>query len=232
MADAHILPRAIFSMFEGQGKIVSDGRHPAKKSRTGVYDPGILCVDCERHLMKPEDYAIKALVGKRGNWQSKYFFDEYWGPELVDVDYEKMKLFFLALLWKANETDRELFQFVDIGPHRDRLSSMIRDEDPGSVDEFSVMAHCFDDANPRDIPIPYVQADRFHGGIRGYKFVFSGYMFFIKVSSVKIDKRYRRFMLNPDHGMLFKSCSYYNSGWPEVFQKLIKRQKYPVFSKS
>jgi hypothetical protein len=77
----------------------TEGEIRPKRRPSGVYDPNILCPECDHSL--PDDYAdallheklTKARPGKYGEFDLMVF-DRF--------DYHQLRLFFISLLWRAS----------------------------------------------------------------------------------------------------------------------------------
>ncbi|MDI6034190.1 hypothetical protein QLS91_14000 [Flavobacterium sp. LB2P84] len=57
-----------------------------------------------------------------------------------NLDYTKLKLFFLTILWKSHVSKNLFFKEIDLGEgYAERLRKMILDRDAGAEDEFEVI---------------------------------------------------------------------------------------------
>lgn len=93
----------------------------------------LLCGDCEQHLSKWEDYA-STLLYQRAQVQEISI-----GLRVVNVEYEKFKLFLLSLLWRAGATSRKEFSEVSLGPHEEKLRRMLIESEPGPPEKYGCM---------------------------------------------------------------------------------------------
>jgi hypothetical protein len=114
--------------------ISSDPERPDRTRPTGIYER-LLCADCEQVLNRYEDYGAKALKGG-----TKVEYAQV-GNELRmrGVDYAKLKLFYLSLLWRMSVSTQPFFKEVALGPHEEVLRKMLLDGRPGDVDEYGVL---------------------------------------------------------------------------------------------
>ena len=62
------------------------------------------------------------------------------GEVRVAAPYRKLKLFLLAILWRAGVATGPTWDKVDLGAHEPTLRSMLANEVPGGVDEFRCLA--------------------------------------------------------------------------------------------
>lgn len=59
-------------------------------------------------------------------------------------DYEKLKLFFLSVLWRAGVSKQQLFNKVQLGPYEEKLKQVVLSKEVGGVENFSVALSKFD----------------------------------------------------------------------------------------
>ncbi|MBL7154102.1 MAG: hypothetical protein ISS79_10310 [Phycisphaerae bacterium] len=146
LRESHIIPRSIIKMIrdeslnnrfielhDGQDRIIQDG--PKEY---------LLCDDCEQKIGRYEKYFVEAVhYNKHGTdkkHDSKHLLIE-------NLDYKKMKLFFLSLLWRMSISSRPEFEVVSIEGAEERIREMILKDEPGDCTEYSVcaIAPLFDD---------------------------------------------------------------------------------------
>ena len=87
----------------------------------------LLCEECETLLSKNERYASLLLTGRLPVVRNR---DEHL-ISLSGVDYRQFKLFQLSILWRAGVSTLPFFERVQLGPHAERLRTLIFAEDPG-----------------------------------------------------------------------------------------------------
>lgn len=115
--------------------ISSDAKVPDRTRQIGIYER-LLCAECDGKLLgRLEDYAAKVL---RGGTRVEY---AQVGNELRlhGVDYAKLKLFYLSLLWRMSISTQPFFKEVALGPHEESIRKMILEGRPGEVDEYGVL---------------------------------------------------------------------------------------------
>jgi hypothetical protein len=91
----------------------------------------LLCGDCEQHLAKYERYAAEVLRKLPDTTREP--------PGIVrvtGVDYTKLKVFQLSLLWRAGVARQASFQEVDLGSHEERLRRLVLEGDPGKLSDY------------------------------------------------------------------------------------------------
>jgi hypothetical protein len=146
---AHIIPRSLYKPLLEEGKPLSvlstsTATHP-QKSRSGFYDTEILCKKCERIFSPWDDYAQRALLSKPR--KEDYFTHN--GRKLaykMEIDYAKLKLFFISLLWRAGISNHYFFKKIRISPFGDQLKQMILKSDPGNPETFAVVLAKFNES--------------------------------------------------------------------------------------
>lgn len=107
---------------------------PERTRQTGLYER-LLCANCDGNLLgQYEDYAAKVLNGG-----PKIEYAQV-GNELrmKGVDYTRLKMFYLSLLWRMSVARHEFFQQVDLGPHEGVIRKMILSGDPGEPEDYGV----------------------------------------------------------------------------------------------
>ncbi|MBU2579279.1 hypothetical protein KKA09_04170 [Patescibacteria group bacterium] len=195
LIDAHIIPRCFFEAMRDKKdnrpfQLLSNTKNEySQKLWIGLYDKNILCEDCEKVFQKYDDYACKALLSNID--ESDYILDPNGnkiGYKLENVDYKKLKLFFLSVLWRASVSKRKEFKKVDIGrSFEDRLKAMVKNFDPGSTNDFLLVLRRFiDDLGKNFLMDPYkLRIDE----INFYRFYLgAGYEFHIKVDKRNLKK--------------------------------------------
>lgn len=86
--------------------------------QSGEYDGNILCIDCERKIIgNLESYAKEFLFKGPTNYQL-----EKNNVLFLDIDYKKMKLFFLSIFWRASISRRPFFS--EINPDEDIIEDL------------------------------------------------------------------------------------------------------------
>ena len=178
---AHIIPKSLWKpLFDEQPPPIHSTAPTVdkKKSPVGVYDTGILCAQCENIFSPWEDYAQKLLLTKP--LEKNYLMENGQRIAYVEtaIDYTKLKLFFISLLWKAAVSNHYFFSRVNVGSFEPQLRRMILKGDPGDPDTFAIMmTKCEDRLGPIVLnPLP----ERWDE-INYYRFFLAGYMAYIKV---------------------------------------------------
>jgi hypothetical protein len=141
---SHAIPEAFF-------RVLRDGDRPpimvsssvgARPSRApiGVYDRQTLCDGCEPLFCDHDSYGTDVLINR---------IEELFQPLQVgsntlaffgkDIDQAKLKMFFLAVLWRATISNQPFYSRVQIGPYKEQLLELLKRGTSTDPDEFSVV---------------------------------------------------------------------------------------------
>jgi len=111
-----------------------------KKNRSGLYEGGLLCQQCENLLSKCESYASDIFFGSNIKDRVKTTY-EFLEPSLLkinNIEYAKMKLFFLSILWRCHISKNEAFKNINLGETAEKIRRMVLNEIPGSDKEYEI----------------------------------------------------------------------------------------------
>ena len=127
---SHIIPEFLYkTLYDSKHRFHQISADPEKRSellQKGLREP-LLCEGCEQRLSALERYASMVLNGGTSigiQQQGKKLL-------LSGLDYKKLKLFQLSILWRAGIASSEVFSQVSLGSHADRLREMLDSENPG-----------------------------------------------------------------------------------------------------
>ena len=166
-----------------------------KWKQDGFKEP-MLCWNCEQFLSTEyEDYAERNFFSKQLPKPSLHGKTKR--IEVKGLDYKKMKLFMLSILWRAGVTNHEFFKHVQLGPHEAVLRHMLLNGNPGGVDDYGFIT-CTIKFNGSDFKDFFVEPTPSRlAEVRSYRFVFSGLLVFFVVASHKIHSSIRKCFLQP-----------------------------------
>jgi hypothetical protein len=132
---SHILPECLYdSVYDEQHRFLQTSTDPADRilSRpTGLYEQ-LLCGDCEGRLGVWETYGCGVL---KGGIELR-IQPEAWGFTVHGVDYARLKLFGMSLLWRAAVSRRPEFSAVQLDRHEEILRQMLAAARPGRPQEY------------------------------------------------------------------------------------------------
>lgn len=115
---SHIIPKSFYETKAGQLTMMFDGKgmHP-KKMPVGIYDAQMLCAQCEQLFDQYDDYAYKLLIEEAGS-RPRHTAGGMSYEVLESYDYDKLKLFFMSVLLRADLSDGFFWQRVKLGRRR------------------------------------------------------------------------------------------------------------------
>jgi hypothetical protein len=126
---SHIVPEFMHvGMYDDKHRffgLSSTPERPVRFFQKGLREQ-LLCDDCEQQFSYYEHYASRVFYGKEVQVQPVEI-----GMLLSGLDYPRLKLFLLSLLWRFSVTKLEHLKGAQLGPHAERLRQMLIDEDPG-----------------------------------------------------------------------------------------------------
>jgi hypothetical protein len=136
---SHIIPKSIIKLV--RDKELNNRFLEIKKNQSNeiqdVPKEYLLCHECEQKIGIYENY-FKETVHFNRQHTSKAHDDQYLLIE--NINYQKIKLFFLSLLWRMSVSSLEEFKNVKIGENEEILRKRIIDENPGISHEYPVVA--------------------------------------------------------------------------------------------
>jgi hypothetical protein len=188
---SHIIPEFMYGPLFDEGhklnsisynlKTIQDYfvSHPS----SGIYEKHILCSSCENEILnhRYEDYASKVIFAKElpesispkcQNFPTKGGLDL---TECLNVDYTRLRLFYLSILWKTSISSQKMFAGIKL-PESDeeKLRTMILNNDSGNPKDFQMIFYSW--LNDKSIPndsILMPSTIEFDNGDM-YMFVFNG----------------------------------------------------------
>jgi hypothetical protein len=206
LIDAHIVPKFMFKKMKDENHSFYDITYnldtkqtKSKKTQKEDYDKNILRGDCDNGIIGAiyEDYAKEALYGENLNIEIAPKCENFLNPDdgaeysiCKNIDYTKMKLFLLSLLWRASITDRPIFNEVNIGEkHEEIIRKMIYEKTAPSETEYPIIITSFmRTENKFENLIAQPKRIRMKNGLNGYIFLIDSlqFMFFVNSSDHKL----------------------------------------------
>jgi hypothetical protein len=143
LVKAHIIPKSFCLKAKGDSKDLWEARQNDHRAvqywQNGVWDDSILCGTCDNGFSQWDAYGFEILGTPPGNDDLPQNDSELQCFVLRNIDYVLMKLFILSVLWRASVSSRPFFARVRLGPHESTIAHMLRNRNPGSYDEYSVV---------------------------------------------------------------------------------------------
>ena len=200
LVDSHVIPQALHKDFQGEGasEIYSRDQRYTVRSQTGEYGQ-FVCQQCEGSFGQYDEYGVD-FVRKYRDGQA----GEPLNGSLIasDVDYKKLKLWLMLILWRADACDTKMYKNVSLGTKwRNDLTRRIKNDSPGCSDDYAVMASLFHDEEhfeTKNIGQSYMTNPTYfkYSGVNFYKFyIYGGFTFLIKVDQQKPPNERKQFLL-------------------------------------
>lgn len=201
LCNSHIVPEFMHrEIYDEKHRFLGISNNPSKPVKffqKGLREP-LLCRGCETKLNHNERYARKCLYGgtplavqQRGKEVS-----------VSGVDYKRMKLFLMSILWRFAVTTIEGFKGVKLGPHREKLRQLVLAEDPGEPFRYgcAIIEVVYED---KRIPGLIMQPTSARlGSHRIWRIIVDGLLLLFCVSNHDAPAEIRPLFLKPDGSML------------------------------
>ena len=146
--NSHVIPNFMYKgLFGATHKLANVNINDITKvtyHQTGFKDRDILCADCDNVVIgKFERYASNYLYNSHDSIETEIVLGDAIHVSCIrykNLEYTKLKLFFLSILWKSHLSKNSFFKEIDLGIiYAERLRKMILDNDAGAEDEFEVI---------------------------------------------------------------------------------------------
>lgn len=153
---SHIIPNSFYKIFMDDDKSfvfttnveIKNKKDRPNKRFTGEFENGVLCVSCDNKILGSLDsYGINFFCkGFKSNYDLIKIYDVknlggYDYSIIKNIDYKKIKLFLLSVLWRASISKREFFKDVDLGPYENKIRKMILFDDPKLDKDFPIITY-------------------------------------------------------------------------------------------
>jgi len=230
LVDAHIIPKPFFTAYldGNKGKLLSNslGMRP-KRSRTGVYDSGILCGTCDKVIGVWDEYGVRVLLQELRALSADSPTGVQTAFQRPNYDYNRLKLFILSVLWRASESSRDFSKKVKLGPCQERLFRMLRAEDPGAPEDFPIFLSAFT-VNGRipasGIPIldPYREK---WDGVDAYRLYLGVIAAYVKMDHRPFSYPFAELMLRPERPLMILDRDYDRSQEKQVVLSILSSKQ-------
>ena len=193
---AHIIPESFFRDLranENTLKLVSNvkGIH-TKKAPIGIYDPEILCRECEDRFQKSDDYAAKTLIDCSTHEELKQYGRKV-GYRINGVNNDLLKIFVISVLWRASISKQTFFKEVNLCALEEKAKKLIWDQSSGNKHDFSFVLAKFDDTGTISKTMLDPHQERWFGK-RYYRFYIGGYILYVKADSQVTPEEWAHFI--------------------------------------
>jgi len=168
-------------LYDHKHRFYSVSSIASKRNRFHQKGPreSLLCARCEQRFGHYENYASDVFVGDGATRPSP----TQTGFLFTGLDYKRLKLFFMSLIWRLGVTRIEHFAGADLGSHREHLRVLLLADEPADFLRYPAMvtALTHDRRYIPDLIIPPFSA-RVEGR-RAYAVVITGFLFHFFVSN-------------------------------------------------
>ena len=182
---AHIIPEKFFIPLRSENRVPElhsniENEYP-KKTPIGIYDKNILCATCDNNIGIWDNYAQHLLLKDFSEENAILVNNRKVAYKIETFDYEKLKLFFISLIWRASISTHSFYKRIKLGQYQDVIKKMISNADPGTDNQFQVVLAKFSDPNIKSILDPHMDSFDHVNFVRVYLTGFVAY--------IKVDKR-------------------------------------------
>jgi hypothetical protein len=201
LIDAHVIPRSFWEIDHAlpAPRTITNikGEFP-KRIPIGVYDQTIVCDRCERGFSDYDSYAADLLLSRFKEFgEVRDDSGKLTAYLHHDPDYRRLKLFVIAVLWRASASSHQFFIRVHLGPFEKKAREMLLRRDPGNATTFSVWFSVWDSPMIMD---PFAEC---WGGVRAYRFYLGRFVAYIKVDKRPFPEPFASAVLSPNGPLLF-----------------------------
>jgi hypothetical protein len=155
--------------------------------QSGIWEK-LLCHDCEQKLSKNETYSSKVIrrlatvMIKEDEKNEAYILG-------TDVDYRKLKLFLLSLIWRAGVASKIPFDAIALGEHEENIRKLLVANDPGAPGCYPSVLQMFRAYRVEMRSAIMMPFKRVHEDVTAYRTYFLGFMCTTYMSSATQESR-------------------------------------------
>lgn len=172
LIDAHIIPKGFLGNVNEQKFLEVSTISPHKKRmRKGPYDQHILCGECDNKIGVYDSYAKSVLIDNIESYRNTK--NLLYKIPYLNLDYEKLKKFFISLIWRASISVAKMFNRVSLGPYADIALSQLKGDVP--LDDYTFAVLLFKDCTSLKYQNVITFVVTKLAGKKAYKIHFAGY---------------------------------------------------------
>jgi hypothetical protein len=139
LVNSHVISEFLYSrMYDPKHRFFVISSAPEVDDRLfqkGLREP-LLCEDCDNRVLSTyENYARRVLDGGE---MIQTAIDRN-DLRLRDLDYTRLRMFYLSLLWRMSVSKHPYFKEVSLGPHEEVLRRMLLEARPGEPDQYGLL---------------------------------------------------------------------------------------------
>lgn len=213
LCESHIIPEYFYKpMYDSKNRFfkLSIIENEKNKFMQKGLKEHLLCNECEQQINNYEKY----INGLMYYDQPSEVYQDNKIAIVKNINYRKMKLFQLSILWRASISTLKSFNEVKLGPHQEKIRMMILNQNPGGYLDYGcmIMAVFIDTKKLADgllVSPDVIKYDSY----RIFRFIFGGMMWLYFVSSHNERFRFSNFFLQEDgtltiHKKAFEDINY------------------------
>lgn len=174
----------------------------------GIYDRGILCGKCDARIGTWDQYAKELLAVPLERFGDPSDLLREQSLLIEPVDYTKLKLFFISLLWRADRSTHDFFADVQLGPWEARAREALLAGVPGPEEHFATALIRYEHRLAATVHNPRRARSL---GITVYQFSFPYYEVWIKVDQQPFPEDLGEFLLRPTNRLRIALFDYEES---------------------
>jgi len=152
------------------------GRKQHLKSPSGaMFESDLLCANCDNNIIGSYEMSLSKML-KQNKDNSIPFSHEGKNYRIYkNVEYDKIKLGLLSILWRASIAENEMFEQVNINSnHAETIRLMILNNDAKDVSHYPVLCYLFNENDEKLITEPRFLDEVPH---QKAQFIINGYMY-------------------------------------------------------
>ena len=134
LVESHVFPEFFYEpVYDEKHRFISVTTHPRHKPKLlqkGFWEH-LLCKDCDGQISRYETYAAN-ILRRCDDYRTR----DDTAIVIPNFDYQLFKLFGLSLIWRSHISSNHMFKLVRLGPHAEKMRSMILNENPGGPFEY------------------------------------------------------------------------------------------------
>jgi len=164
------------------------------KPQTGLNEPNLLCSNCDRiKISKLENYFRQKLFSRVKEYSKTLPPPKDLECVEFSADYQKIKLFFLSILWRFSIVKKPENKPVYLGEHQETIRQMIDENNPKEIHDYPFCLYCSlnkenydkDGLETKVLVNPLLNIK--NQGLE-YCVLFPGFTLVIRISSVRDDR--------------------------------------------
>ncbi|SKD09419.1 hypothetical protein SAMN05660461_5307 [Chitinophaga ginsengisegetis] len=209
LVESHIIPDFLYKdVKDRNGKIASVNlkEDSSRFLNKGLFDRNILCAKCDNEKLGSLEYDASSALKNQiypviTNIDRQFWVKEIHELLINNIDYKRMKLFLLSVLWRCHITNLEFFQQVDVEELEPVIRQMLLDEDPGNEDTFQISMISILDVIGQPLPLIVTPEVIRTKNLRICRFIMGGIAYFINLGGSELLK-YKRFTLKKTNNLV------------------------------